>query len=162
MGPIDPVTETAVRLSPTQLTVPFDSTLLEAAFAGVTILVLLLLIVLIFIFLRSRFTQSRFKLLDNSDGVSSYHSLSPKDALSPLLSTVSSPSPQPPNHQKPSSVSLSEYQSPSSRLYDRSRLTPLPLQQSVSSRTPSPHQHRSPSSPLLSPSPTPPLTVVPA
>ena len=32
----------------------------------VTILVLLLLVVLIFIFLRSRYTQSRFKLLDNS------------------------------------------------------------------------------------------------
>ena len=32
----------------------------------VAIVVLLLLVVLIFIFLRSRFTQSRFKLLDNS------------------------------------------------------------------------------------------------
>merc|ERR1711974_333712 len=53
------------------------------------------------------------------------------------------------------------YQSPSSRLYDRSRLTPLPLQQSASSRTWAPHnQHRSPSSPLLSSSPSP--TVVPA
>merc|ERR1712107_423738 len=100
---------------------------------------------------RTRYTQSRFKLLDNSDGVSSYQTLSPKDVMpSPLLSS-SSPSPH--SHQtQSSSVSLSEYQSTPSRLYERSRLTPL-APPTTSSRSPSPYT-RSPSSPLISPTPS--------
>jgi len=111
---------------------------LENIFIGITCLVIILLGVLIYVTTKTR-SRNRFKLLDNSDNVSSYHSVSPADTSLPLAS------PSPVSTLKVSnSASTSSSCGQSQSQYDRSKLS-IPLQPYNSSRSPSPVGSKSPS-----------------
>merc|ERR1712048_329121 len=105
---------------------------LENIFIGITSLVIILIGVLVYVTTKTR-SRNRFKLLDNSDNVSSYQSVSPADTSLPLAS----PSPV-------STLKASTSTSSSQSQYDRSKLS-IPLQPYNSSRSPSPVGSKSPS-----------------
>jgi len=107
---------------------------LENIFIGITSLVIVLIGVLIY--LTKTRSRNRFKLLDNSDNVSSYHSVSPADNSLALAS----PSPVSTGLKASSSSSSGQSQCQ----YDRSKLS-IPLQPYSSSRSASPVGNKSPS-----------------
>merc|ERR1712107_706949 len=55
---------------------------------GVTLLVVILVIILVYVTFKTRLSQNRFKLLDNSDNISSYQSVSPADTILPAASST--------------------------------------------------------------------------
>jgi len=71
-------------------TLKLDTVVLEKIFVGVACLVVLLLAVLVLVLTKNRYRQASFKLLDNADGVSSYHSVSPPN-ITPRTSSPLSP-----------------------------------------------------------------------
>lgn len=71
-------------------TLELDTAVLEKIFVGVACLVVLLLGVLVLVLTKNRYRQASFKLLDNADGVSSYHSVSPPN-ITPRTSSPISP-----------------------------------------------------------------------
>jgi len=108
-----------------------NTKLLEKIFLGVTSLVLVLIIVLIYVTNKTRKTQNRFKLLDNSDNVSSYQSVSPAETILP---PASSPSPLPSRRTSlisptPSLRRSTPVPTPAATdgVYDRTKLS-IPLQ----------------------------------
>jgi len=81
---------------------------LEHIFISVAALVVVLVIILICLTSRSRSNQNRFKLLDNSDNISSYHSVSPADTIIPPCHVPGTRSPSPlPSSRRTSCVSSS-------------------------------------------------------
>ena len=159
-----------------------DTAILERIFFGVACLVILLVCILIFIITKNRYRQASFKLLDNagmiflwrlataksniSDGVSSYHSVSPANTT---LRTSSPISPQDISGEISSHcsvtrdlVSLSRSPTPRDEThktrYDRSKLS-IPLPSTSTSPVFTPESSRSSSEqvqPLKSP-----LTLLP-
>jgi hypothetical protein len=74
------------------------TSLLERILLLVSCIVVLLLILLLIILSRNTHTSSAFTLLDNSDGVSSYHSVSPPDVTPHISSPGVSGVYLPPSH----------------------------------------------------------------
>jgi len=143
-----------------------DTAILERIFFGVACLVILLVCILIFIITKNRYRQASFKLLDNADGVSSYHSVSPANTT---LRTSSPISPQDISGEISSHCSVTRdlvalSRSPTPRdethktRYDRSKLS-IPLPSTSTSPVFTPESSRSSSEqvqPLKSP-----LTLLP-
>jgi len=165
LGHGNPPPQTLATFSPLSPTVQdttsleLDTAVLEKIFIGVACLVVLLLGVLVLVLTKNRYRQSSFKLLDNADGVSSYHSVSPPN-ITPRTTSPISPtdfSRDSISHCSTTRDLVSLSRSPTdNQRYDRTKLT-IPLQpSSTTSPVFTSDSSRSTSEPLKSP-----LTLLP-